>query len=153
MTFNLKSHCDTEALRALLLYVQFPWHVCCALHSWGGCRRWLPRCRPRCKGREMERGRSLICERTVRAEGDQQPHSAHPRCHNSCNSICRCSCDGLTRETVEGRDDHLVTFLLLATIFVPISQRTWNLFFFLNTYVILYSNSVIFTQCYFLMFC
>lgn len=37
-------------------------------------------------------------------------------------------------------------------LFLFQSHRGPGTFFFLNTYVILYSNSVIFTQCYFLMF-
>lgn len=35
---------------------------CSVSFSWGECRRWLPRCRPRCRNKETEREKANMCE-------------------------------------------------------------------------------------------
>lgn len=142
----LHDHCNVLDLEAWLVWIliwnaskicrgadhKFPWHVFfffgSALPSWEGCRRWLPRCRLRCKSREMK-GRSLICERKVKAE--EALLVTLLRRHHSCQSPFQVICDGLTRETVDGRDDHLVTFYCLPLFCSNLTEDLEPFFFFL----------------------
>lgn len=123
----------------------FHWHVCCSvLHSWEGCRRWLPRCRLRCKGREMERGRSLICERKVKAE--EAAALVPPYVWDAVilgNLHCRYlwwfdQRDGWWERWPPGY------ILLLATILFQSHRQPGSFFLFYNAFIV-YSNSVIFT--------
>lgn len=43
------------------------WHTWGFLvfHSWDECRRWSPRCRPKCRSREMERVKAPMCEKLM----------------------------------------------------------------------------------------
>lgn len=54
-------------LSVQMLLLLFPCHTCrCSVsHSWDECRRWLPRCRPRCRSREMEKGKAPMREKSM----------------------------------------------------------------------------------------
>lgn len=99
----------------------------------------------------MERGRSLICERKVKAE---EAAVLAPLYVWDAIILVNLHCrylwwfyqrDGWWQRWPSG------CILLLATIFFQSHRGPGTFFFFFNTFIV-YSNSVISTQCYFLMF-
>lgn len=80
-----------------------------------------------------------------RSRRSRRCSSVRLRCHNSCKSSLQVSV------TVDGRDDHLVTFYCLPLFCCYLTENLEPPPLFFNTFIV-YSNTVIFAQCYFLIF-
>lgn len=90
---------------------------CSVSFSWGECRRWLPRCRPRCRNKETEREKANMCETDGKRQTCGDPRAillqTHYQLFYSVLDFFRCP------------NINILTFLFFSGLDIWATARVW----------------------------